>query len=358
MSNVVDLAVESYENYMGMVSEQVHKNYHACTNKMKEVKALRLQYEREKFAAMKKYNESCQEIYKRINEITTGSSEPNEKEMEGYIPSEEIKPKEDSEFNKGIPAFWFCVLKNSMLFDMANGSEADINVLVHLKNIRVEHHSIEDTKTKEGEDTLKFTHKVHFDFEPNEYFTNETITVSVQCRLCESEGEFEEPVITTETPIEWNKDKDVRYKLVKRRGGKRGGRAKTASVARQKTESFFDLFYTPELPADLNLDDMEEIDEDVIKCHTNFKIFMELIMEVYPMALGFFDESLVDEDDDMDGLDDDDMDDEFDEDCAMGCCGHKHGDEDDDDEDDEDEDGDVPKANLTQPPAPQDCPQQ
>lgn len=361
MSDLFELATKPYEEYMASVGEEVHKNYHACTNKLKEIKKLRIQCEKEKYEAMKKYNEQSKEIMKRMNEIITGESEPTEKEMENYIKSEEIPAKADSQFKKGIPAFWFCVLKNGMIFDSANGTETDINVLLHLKNIRVDYANLEEIVGKENEPTLKYTYKVHFDFDKNEYFTNETITVMVSCVLCDQDGEFEQPVIKTETPIEWNKDKDVRYKLVKRRGGKRGGRGRaTNAVARQKVESFFDLFYTPELPADLNLEEMDEIDEDVITCHTHFKIFMELISDVYPMALSFFDESMVDDMDDMDDMDDeDDLDDEDDDDMPHAChgkCRHGH-DDDEDDEDEEDDDG-VQQTNLNAPPAPQECPQQ
>ncbi|EKE38141.1 hypothetical protein ENUP19_0181G0024 [Entamoeba nuttalli] len=350
MSDLIDLATKSYEEYMTLVDEQVHKNYHACTKKMKEIQKLRLVCERARYEAMSKFNEEASKIYGRMNEIITGNAQPTEDELEGYIKSDELVAQEGSQFNKGIPVFWFQVLKNSMLFDSANGSEADISVLIHLKNIRIEYMPLEDVKNKDGEDTLKYHYKVHFDFEPNEYFTNETITVSVQCKLCEAEGEFDEPAVITETPIEWHKDKDVRYKLVKRRGGKRGGRGRPAAAVRQKVESFFDLFYTPALPENLNLEEMEEVDEDVIICHTNFKIFMELINEVYPMALSFFDESMAEPDDE--DMDDEDMDDDCDDDCD--CEGH-------DDEDDDDDEEDKPHgntSNTTAPPVPQECPQQ
>ncbi|ELP88305.1 nucleosome assembly protein, putative [Entamoeba invadens IP1] len=367
--SLAELAAMSYEEYMGAVAENVHKNYHACHNKMKEVNKLRLNMERERYAAAAKFNEESKALYARMNEIVNGN-EPTEAELTGYVKSEEIKAKEGSTFDKGIPAFWFCVLRNSMLFDSAMGSEADIEVLLHLKNIRIDYLPLEDVKNREGEDSLKFSYKVHFDFEPNEFFTNETITVAVSCISCDIEGEFDMPTLVTESPIEWKRDKDVRYKLVKKRGGKRGGRGRPAAPVRQKVESFFDLFYSPALPEDFNPEDEnQEVDEDTLTFHNNFKIFMELINTVYQHALSFFDESMMDMDDGEDDMDGEDFD-EDDEDMGGCKCGHSHAhkcEDDDEDDEDDDEDEEEPKQQTeggdqaqdeTKPPAPQNCPQQ
>ncbi|KAL7712132.1 Nucleosome assembly protein [Entamoeba marina] len=346
-SELVELCSNGYEDYMSNVDEQVHKNYHACRTNFKEIQTLRLIMEKEKHEALLKYTAAAQQILDRRDEIISGTSEPTTEELSGYEKSTEIEPSTDSEFKKGIPAFWLAVLKNSIICEASNANDADMLILVHLKTIKIEHFPAVDCVLRDGTPSLLFTYKLHFVFEQNEYFSNDVITVKVECKMGEVAGEFEEPVITTEAPIQWHKDKDPRYKLVKRRGGKRGGRARQTAAVRQKVDSFFDLFYTPALPADLNLDEMDEIDEDVIVCHTNFKIFMELINEIIPVALSYFDETMADEDDE----DDEDFDDI--DDMCDSCEG-----DDLDDDDEADDDNKMQAPVLDNPPAPQECPQQ
>ena len=356
-TDINSLAENGYVSYMKSVSEDVHKNYHACFTNLVGLRKLILEAEKAKYEAEKKLNEEARKIFDRNAQIISGESLPTEAEMKDYQKSTEIVPLEGSQFNKGIPAFWYIVLKNSVIFDAANGNEQDAKILLHLKNITIEYLPLEDCKLKEDDkeiDSIKYTYKVNFFFEKNDYFTNEVLTLRVECKLGSQPGEFEEPSIVLESPIEWNKEKDPRYKTVKRRGGRRGGKARPTAI-RQKVDSFFDLFYTPALPE--TIDDGDEINEDIIICHTNFKIMLELISSTYVNALGYFDETMVDDEDEDDGFDENEFGDEDDE-------------EDDDnevdpDEDDDDEEEEKPKAaapkkgdNLNAPPVPQECPQQ
>jgi len=191
---------------------------------------------------------------------------------------------------------------------------------------------------------------ISFVFEPNEYLKNDKIDVKLTFEVT-NDG-IDLPKIDVISNIEWIKD--PRYVSMTKTSKSNNQSNHKNTVTQKKTKSFFDIFYSPSLPADFDPETSDELTDDFIALHSNFKILLELITAVVPSALGYFDESLIDDDDE----DEDDFGafGDEDEDDSEGD------DEDDDSDDDEKEKQEKPKSGdkskLDAPPVPQECPQQ
>lgn len=288
------LQAETFEDYLQLVNVEVHQNISKCQQIAKEYQKMRIASEKEKHQAQMKLHETAQPYYQRRKEIVNGATPTNE-EIEGYEQNKECPPNENSQYKTGVPCFWLHVLKNSKFFDEFQGSDNDAKILVYLNDISVEYFPAEDCTIKDGSPSLLYRYNIHFDFNENPALRNQRITLELMYKLGDVEGEFEEPVIKRTTPIDWVNGKDPRYRTVKKRNNPKG--------KSEKVESFFDLFYPTELALNNDINDDGNGEDEVYNLHEQVNILLTLINEVIPAAVNYFDETLIE--DDEDDLDED-----------------------------------------------------
>ncbi|KAL7717207.1 Nucleosome assembly protein [Entamoeba marina] len=306
MTDYVELLnAETYEEYLKLVNVEVHQNIHMCQNIAKDYLQLRIQAEKEKHEAEMKLHEAAKPYYERRRLIVNAIDNPSNEEIAGYVESTENPPNDDSEYKTGVPCFWLHVLKNAQIFDTFEGNDEDAPILTHLHDIRLEYYPTEDTTLTDGTPSLLFTYRVIFVFNDNPYLRTREIPVKITYKLSNVEGETEEPSITVETAIDWVKDKDPRFKMVKRKTNKKSY-GKYGSQQKQKVDSFFDIFYISQLSLNTGMNDDGSIEEELLKIHDVFEMFMCLITEVIPAAVNYFDESLIEENiEDIEDIEDD-----------------------------------------------------
>ena len=294
MADYVELLnAETYEDYLKLVNADVHKNVDMCQRLSQNYITLRIKAEQEKHAALMKLHESLKPFYERRRALVNGAV-PTDDELTGYRPSPDFPANEESEYKEGVPFFWLHVLRNARIFEAMEGNDEDAEVLAYLTDVRTEFFPVEPTTLKNGTPSLLYIYRVVFEFRENPYLRNPEIAVKVTHKLSDVEGETEEPTVATETPIEWLPDRDPRYRVVRKRSKKAPG----SRPARQKTESFFDMFYVPELVLHNDINDDGTLDDELLLLHDVFACLMRIVNEVVPAAVSFFDETLVEEGED------------------------------------------------------------
>lgn len=143
----------------------------------KEHSKLEAQHQEEVLALEKKYFAKFSPLYEKRSAIINGKSEPTEDEVKAgeededededddMIPKTEAKPETKSDIPdnvSGIPEFWLSALKNQIsLAEMI--TDRDEAALKHLTDIRLEY------LDKPG-------FRLIFEFAPNDFFKNTTIT--------------------------------------------------------------------------------------------------------------------------------------------------------------------------------------
>ena len=129
---------------------------------------------------------------------------------------EDEKKDEEKEDPKGIPEFWLTVFKNvDLLSDMVQGHDEPI--LKHLKDIKV--------NFSDAGQPMSFV--LEFNFEPNEYITNEVLTKTYRMRSEPDDSDpfsFDGPEIMgcTGCQIDWKKGKNVTLKTIKKKQKHKG----------------------------------------------------------------------------------------------------------------------------------------
>lgn len=307
----------------------------------------------EEFHQLKsKYHELYLPLYERRNKIINGTYEPTENECK--LPTiEDKKEKEempspgkekakqeakDTKSNidgkdeprtrldmKGIPEFWLTIFKNvDILRDMIQ--EHDEPVLTKLSDIKISYN--EGPLNPMG-------CKLHFYFEPNEYFTNSVLTKEYEMKCIPSKANpytFEGPEIVKckGCTIDWKDGKNLT--LLTRVAT--DDEDSELNTEKPNTGSFFTFFNPPQIP-DVNETEIDTETQDVLE--QDFEVENYLRERIIPRAVLFFTgEALQDDDDNED--DDDEVTDE--DEC--------------DDEEDPDWDPSKHKGSAT----PQDCKQQ
>ncbi|VVC26808.1 Hypothetical protein CINCED_3A014476 [Cinara cedri] len=203
-----------------------------------------------------KYHKEYVEFYNKRSEIVQGNYEPTEEEcdypsdeddelkdlsadMDDKVKVEGFKPAAiiDASEIKGIPDFWLTILKNtSLISDMIQPHDEPI--LSHLTDIKV----------FLLEEPMGFA--LEFHFSPNEWFTNSVLTKEYEMKCVPDKNNplsFEGPEIfkCKGCTIQWNKNKNVTVKLVKK---KQKHKVKGAVRFVNKTVqnvSFFHFFSPP-----------------------------------------------------------------------------------------------------------------
>ena len=292
------LNAETFEDYLKKVNIEVHHNISKCQAIAKEYQKVRIENEKERHKAFMKLHLANKDYYNRRKEIINGV-EPTQEELQGYEVNAECPPDPSSKYQAGIPCFWLHVLTNSKLFGFFDGSEEDSLILVYLQDISVDYFDVEDCTLKDGTQSLLYRYHIHFDFGENMFLRTQRITMQITYKLGDVEGEMEEPKVETLTPIDWVSGKDPRYKTTKRK------QLHSKANKEQKVESFFDIFYSSQLAIENDINDDGTLEEEIVKIHDIVDRMMFLITEVIPAAVNYFDETLIEEEEDVDDIDED-----------------------------------------------------
>merc|ERR1712018_793626 len=254
-----------------------------------------------------KYHDLYTPLYEKRAQISKGAYEPTEAECDwpsddGDELAEEIKDKvkldgekkdeekkDDSETPaKGIPEFWLTIFKNvDMLQEMVQ--EHDEPVLAALTDVKV-------TFSDGSSEASPMGFKLHFYFEPNEYFTNGELTKKYEMKCEPSEDDpfsFDGPEIyrCKGCPINWKQGKNLTVKTVKKKQ-KHKSKGNVRTITKQvKNDSFFN---PPPIPDDPDAD-VDPETQDLLTA--DFEIGHYIRDRIIPRAVLFFTGEALEEDD-------------------------------------------------------------
>eukprot|EP00045_Choanoeca_perplexa_P010029 m.100314 g.100314 ORF g.100314 m.100314 type:complete len:462 (-) comp15121_c2_seq1:696-2081(-) len=244
------------------------------------------------------------------NESSTDPDEGAVQAAAGVEGGEDGEDDDEAEGLGGLPAFWFaCLTSNELVAGMIQ--EHDEDVLAELIDIRSEY----------LEGNTGFT--LHFDFKPNEYFENETLSKTYHL-VPEADGDdalfYEGPIFkeAVGTEIKWKPGKDVTVKIVKKKQRKKTGanKGETRTITkRTQQDSFFNFFNPPAVSEDMPDEQLEEMAQVL---HADYFIGDILLSKIIPGAVLWFtgeanefedgDDEDEEEEEDLDDDDDDDDD--------------------------------------------------
>ena len=192
----------------------------------KEHAKLEAEFQEEVLNLEKKYFAKFTPLYQKRAKIVNGESEPTEAEVEAGKVEDEEDDEQDEEKkaevkadvaddSKGVPEFWLSAMKNQVsLAELI--TDQDEKALRHLTDIRMEYL-----------DRPGF--KLIFEFSPNEFFSNKTLSKTYFYREENGYGgDFIYDHAEGET-IDWkpNKDLTVRVESKKQRNKSKSGRRPT-----------------------------------------------------------------------------------------------------------------------------------
>lgn len=176
----------------------------------------------------------------------------------------------------GVPDFWLTIFQNvSLLSDYLQ--EYDEPILKFLQDIKLSH-DIEP---------MGFT--LFFHFAPNPYFTNNILTKRyyLKCELDEEDPfKFEGPEIfkCEGCKIDWNQEKNVTVKLVKKKQRHKSKGLIRTVMREVPNDSFFNFFSPPNIP-----DTLDEIDEETrTALSSDFEIGHYLRERIIPRAVLYY----------------------------------------------------------------------
>ena len=244
---------------------------------------LEAEFQEEVLQLEKKYFAKFTPLYEKRAAIVNGSTEPTEEEIKAGQENDD-ESKEDAEgFANpekqaattedvaGIPEFWLSAMKNQIsLAEMI--TDRDEAALKHLVDVRMEY------LDKPG-------FRLIFEFAPNEFFSNKTITKTY---YYQNENGYGGDFIYDHAEgdkIEWlpGKDLTVRVEAKKQRNKSKelkqtlnyhmlisDADTKQTRIVKKSvpTESFFNFFSPPKPPADE--DEGDDEDEDAASIGTDF----------------------------------------------------------------------------------------
>ncbi|KAL2414155.1 Nucleosome assembly protein 1 [Exophiala dermatitidis] len=286
---------------------------------------LEAEFQEEVLQLEKKYFAKFTPLYEKRAAIVNGETEPTESEVEAgkdededegeEEPKEEEKPS--AEDMKGIPEFWLTAMKNQIsLAELI--TDRDEEALRSLTDIRMEYL-----------DRPGF--RLIFEFAPNDFFTNKTITKTYYYR---EENGYGGDFIYDHAEgdkIDWKPGKDLTVRVESKK--QRNKNTKQTRVIKKTvpTESFFNFFSPPVPPTD-----EDEVASDIEeRLELDYQLGEDIKEKLIPRAIDWFTgEALAFEEfDDAEDAEFDDEDDEDDED-----------EEDVDSEEDEEEEGGKPRS--------------
>eukprot|EP00736_Rhodelphis_marinus_P003640 Rmarinus@m.2350 len=269
-------------DFLNLLAPEVKERVEQLRKVHDEVKEVDKQFEKEKIALLKKYEALRAPLYEKRSGIVVPSS--GAMESEGETPTNPI----DSD---GIPEFWLTAMKHSSLLS-DQITPKDESVLRFVRDVRSE--LMDDGKS----------FKLTFDFMPNPYFTNTSLTKSYIM------ADEEDPILEKAegTDIEWNQGKDPTVKIMKKKAKKGKQKILTKTVP---CDSFFNFFKPP------NIDKLEEMDEEVQEelerlMESDYEIGAFFHNKLVPSAILWYTGEADDDDDWFGGEEDFEFDDDLD----------------------------------------------
>ncbi|KAF4469905.1 nucleosome assembly 1-like 1 [Fusarium albosuccineum] len=298
----------------------------------KDHSKLEAEFQEEVLQLEKKYFAKFSPLYEKRSAIVNGKTEPTEDEVkageeddepeaEGAASKTEEKSDAPAEVPSGIPEFWLSAMKNQIsLAEMI--TDRDEAALKHLTDIRMEY------LDKPG-------FRLIFEFAPNNFFKNTTITKTY---YYQNESGYGGDFIYDHAEgdkIEWQPNLDLTVRVESKK--QRNKNTKQTRIVKKTvpTESFFNFFSPPKAPTD---DDDEDAESDIEeRLELDYQLGEDIKEKLIPRAIDWFTgEALAFEeisDDEHDALDFDDDDDDEDEDEDE--LSDENDDEDESDDDDE-----------------------
>jgi nucleosome assembly protein 1-like 1 len=272
-----------------------------------------------------KYQAKYDEINRKRTAVISGQHEPagaeiewpdkpkpedeEEKELNGAV--EKFKIADLDENTKGIPKFWLYTLKNA--------NEEALMGLIEDHDEQVLEYLTDITVALSHPDISSFT--LSFEFAPNPFFSNTTLTKTYALRENpdpESPLEYDGPEIISckGCKIDWKAGKDVTkqtvtVKKLKAKKGPKGSPEKKVTKE-VKADSFFNFFSPPDVPEGK---DGEMPEEDAATLALDFDVGFAIKEKVIPRAVLYFTgEAFEDDDDDFDDCEDEEEDEDTEED--------------------------------------------
>ncbi|KAJ5693340.1 Nucleosome assembly protein (NAP) [Penicillium macrosclerotiorum] len=287
----------------------------------KEHAKLEAQLQEEVLELEKKYFAKFSPLYERRSTIVNGSVEPTDTEVEAGKEGEEEETKEGEEEKKeeegepmnGIPEFWLSAMKNQLsLAEMI--TDRDEEALKHLTDIRMEYL-----------DRPGF--RLIFEFSPNEFFSNKTISKTYYYK---DESGYGGDFIYDHaegSKIDWADEKDLTLRLESKKQ-----RNKNPYCQDQRTHRvLLQLLLPPQPPTEEEEeDDDESIASDIEeRLELDYQLGEDIKEKLIPRAIDWFTGEAMQFEELGEDIDPDEFEDEDDE------------DEDEDDEDERGSDRDV-----------------
>jgi len=269
---------------------------------------LEAEFQEEVLQLETKYFEKFTPLYEKRAAIVKKETEPTETEVEAGKPEEDEEgeePEEEAdkettgdEDMKGIPEFWLTAMKNQIsLAELI--TDRDEEALRSLTNISMQYL-----------DRPGF--RLIFEFAPNDFFTNQTISKTYYYR---EESGYGGDFIYDHAEgdkIDWKAGKDLTVRVESKK--QRNKNTKQTRVIKKTvpTESFFNFFNPPAAPTDED-DVASDIEE---RLELDYQLGEDIKEKLIPRAIDWFTgEALAFEEfDDAEDAEFDDEDDEDDED--------------------------------------------
>jgi nucleosome assembly protein 1-like 1 len=195
--------------YVESLPAPVRKRVAGLKGIQKQHSELEAEFQKEVLELEKKYFKKFTPLYEKRAKIVNGAEEPTEEEVKAGENEEEEENEEAMEQDKadepeatdvkGIPEFWLSSMKQQVsLAEMI--TDRDEEALKHLSDIRMEY------LEKPG-------FRLIFEFAPNEFFTNKTVTKTY---FYQEESGYGGDFIYDHAEgdkINWNQGKDLTVRI-------------------------------------------------------------------------------------------------------------------------------------------------
>lgn len=317
--------------YIESLPAPVKKRVTGLKGIQKDHAKLEAEFQEEVLQLEKKYFAKFTPLYQKRAAIVNGETEPTEAEVEAGKDEEEeedgaeVEKAEAGESTipkdaKGIPEFWLSAMKNQIsLAELI--TDRDEEALKALTDIRMEY------LEKPG-------FRLIFEFAPNDFFTNKSISKTYFYREDTGYGGDFIYDHAEGDKIDWKAGKDLTVRVESKK--QRNKNTKQTRVVKKTvpTESFFNFFSPPAAPGEDD-DVASDIEE---RLELDYQLGEDIKEKLIPRAIDWFTgEALafeeLDDGDDAEFEDEDDDDDE---------------EEEEEDSDEDDEEGGKPRSQQNQ----------
>lgn len=293
-----DISEKSEHQDLEELPFPIRRRLHALKTLQKKRVDLSKELKDEILKLERQYHSKFASLYQERYLITTGKREPSPEELEAFS---ESGVQEVSDQVEGVPDFWLTALRNHPQLNSVITDE-DAKALSYLKDLKLELLS-----DKPG-------FKLLFEFDPNEFFENQTL--SKEYHLASPDDHISEDYVydyAVGTDIVWKQGKNLCFKTVVRTQ-KHRTQKNTRTVRREEPlESFFHFFNPPSVPSEE--EDEEALEELESRLQVDYEIGEIIKDQIIPVAADWFTGEALEYAELEDGYDEDDYDDEDDDDA-------------------------------------------